>query len=131
MPSKNQRKGRGSKLTIDTQVSPNGNTHIQIPDLNISEDLPSPRDSQNSVVEEIQDDECPPMSAEDSKKFESRTTSLAGESESQNSMSDWHESQITSTYGDSEYGDKNEFSAEQLLNYLEVRNTRTSSRDYK
>lgn len=52
------------------------------------------------------------MSAEHQKKFESRTASLAGESESQNSMSDWHESAITSTYGDSEYGDKNEFSAE-------------------
>ena len=71
------------------------------------------------------------MSAEHQKKFESRS-SLAGESESQNSMSDWHESAMTSTYGDSEYGDRNnEFSAEQLLNYLEVRNTRTSTRDYK
>jgi hypothetical protein len=46
-------------------------------------------------------------------------------------MSDWHESAITSTYGDSEYGDKNEFSAEQLLNYLEVRNNRCTTRDYK
>jgi hypothetical protein len=49
---------------------------------------------------------------------------------SQFTLSDWQESQITSTFCDSEYNERGEFTAEQLLHYLEVRHNRTSSVAY-